>query len=152
MAIAANFRKFPEAMALQFPLRLGKPVWNTKRPTTRRGRAFRAHIAAVVQAVGFRVAPAVAPVPQWWKDAKAKARALAKKIKTSCMGLDFSEKNKTEIPAVGEMYQGKKMTVAMHNRLLMIEIIQAEENSGDPELMAIAQWRRKGLKVINQYI
>lgn len=89
MAIAANFLKFPQAMALQMPLRLGKPVWNTKRPSTRRGRAFRSHIAAVVKAVGFRVAPVVKAVPQWWKDAKAKARALAKEVKEDCIQLDF---------------------------------------------------------------
>jgi hypothetical protein len=90
MAIAANFLKFPQAMALQLPLRLGKPVWNTKRPSTRRGRAFRAHIAAVVKAVGLRVAPVAKVVPQWWKDAKAKARALAKEVKCDCIELDFA--------------------------------------------------------------
>lgn len=89
MAIAANFRKFPQAMALQLPLRLGKPVWNTKRPTTRRGRAYRAHIAAIVKAVGFRVAPIEKTVPAWWKTAKAKARALAKEVKEDCIELDF---------------------------------------------------------------
>jgi len=89
MAIAKNFLKFPEAMALQFPLLLGRPVWNTKRPTTRRGRAFRAHIAAVVKAVGMRVAPAVMPVPQWWKDGQKRARALAKTVKADRIELDF---------------------------------------------------------------
>ncbi|WP_368921454.1 hypothetical protein [Comamonas aquatica] len=89
MAIAKNFLKFPEAMALQFPLLLGKPVWNTKRPTTRRGRAFRAHIAAVVKAVGLRVAPIAMPVPQWWKDSQKRARALGKEAKASRIELDF---------------------------------------------------------------
>lgn len=89
MAIAKNFLKFPQAMALQLPLRLGKPVWNTKRPTTRRGRAFRAHIAAIVKAVGFRVEPVVMPVPDWWKNAKKRARALAKEVKADCIELDF---------------------------------------------------------------
>ena len=150
MAIAANFYKFPEAMALQMPLRLGKPVWNTKRPTTRRGRAFRAHIAAVVKAVGLRVAPVVMAVPQWWKEAKKKASQWAKKIKAQCMELDFSKTE--EIPAVGEIYQGKKMTVAMHQRILLLEIIQYEEKSGNPELMAIAQWRKKSLGFMSQHI
>lgn len=89
MAIAKNFLKFPEAMALQFPLLLGKPVWNTKRPTTRRGRAVRAYIAAVVKAVGYRVAPSVTPVPQWWKDGQKRARALGKDAKASRIELDF---------------------------------------------------------------
>lgn len=89
MAIAANFYKFPEAMALQMPLRLGKPVWNTKRPTTRRGRAFRSHIAAVVKAVGFRIAPVVKPVPQWWRDAQKRARAFGREIRAGVLELSL---------------------------------------------------------------
>lgn len=108
MAIAANFLKFPQAMALQFPLRLGKPVWNTKRPTTRRGRAFRAHVAAVVKAVGFRVEPAAKVVPDWWKNAKAKARALAKKMKSNCVELDFGKPLPT----------AKKTTMSSYSRMI----------------------------------
>lgn len=67
LRITANFRKFPMAMALQLVLPFGKPVWNTKRPTTRRGRAFRAHVARVMKLVGLHVEPVVMAVPQWWK-------------------------------------------------------------------------------------
>ncbi len=91
MAIAANFLKFPQAMALQLPLRLGKPVWNTKRPTTRRGRAFRAHIAAVVKAVGLRVEPVAKSIPQWWKDAQSRARAFRQAVRADLIELDFQK-------------------------------------------------------------
>ncbi len=89
MAIAANFRKFPHAMALQLVLPLGKPVWNTKRPSTRRGRAFRAYITKQMAALGLRREIVKQPVPQWWKDAQSRARAFVKEIKESLIELDF---------------------------------------------------------------
>lgn len=97
MAIAKNFLKFPEALALQFPLRLGKPKWHTSRPTTRLGLAIRAYItraakaaAALPHAVRLEIAGAVKKAaPQWYKDAKRRAQELAKKIKDSCLNLEF---------------------------------------------------------------
>ena len=97
MAIAKNFLKFPQAMAMQWPLPLGKPRWHTSRPTTRLGRAIRAFISRAVKAAAalphaekLELARAVKkPAPQWWRDAKRRAQALAKKIKDSCMKLDF---------------------------------------------------------------
>lgn len=81
MAIAANFRKYAEAMALQLVLPLGKPVWNGKRPTTTLGRAFRAYITAAMKARGLVEYPAEVAMPQWWKDAQAKAKKFAKFMK-----------------------------------------------------------------------
>ena len=97
MAIAKNFLKFPQAMALQWPLQLGKPRWNTSRPTTRLARAIRAFIsraaktaAALPHAEKLELAGATKkPLPQWCKDAKRRAQELAKKIKDSCMNLEF---------------------------------------------------------------
>lgn len=89
MAIAANFRKFPQAMALQLVLQFGKPVWNTKRPTTRRGRTFRAYITKQMAALGLRREIVKQPIPKWWKDAQARTKALSKKIKESCMSLEL---------------------------------------------------------------
>lgn len=89
MAIAANFRKFPHVVALQLVLPLGRPVWNTKRPTSRRGRAFRAYITKQMAALGLRREIVKQPIPQWWKDAQARAKALSKKIKESCMRLEL---------------------------------------------------------------
>lgn len=93
MVIAANFRKYPEAMALQFPLRLGKPRWHTSRPTTRLGRAFRAAVgraAAAAAALPWAERKALGgigkkQVPQWFKDAKRRALALAKQVRAAVM-------------------------------------------------------------------
>lgn len=89
MAIAANFRKFPHAMALQLVLPLGRPVWNTKRPTSRQGRAFRAYITKQMAALGLRREIVKHPIPQWWKDAQARAKNLAKQVKENCMRLEL---------------------------------------------------------------
>lgn len=97
MAIAKNFLKFPQAMALQWPLPLGKARWHTSRPTTRLGRAIRAFISRAVKAAAAlphaekleRAGAVKKPAPQWWRDAKRRAQELAKKIKDSCMNLEF---------------------------------------------------------------
>lgn len=99
MVIAANFRKYPEAMALQFPLRLGKPRWHTSRPTTRLGRAFRAAVgraAAAAAALPWAARLELAkigkkPAPQWVKDAQRRARALGMWVRESLMVLDFEK-------------------------------------------------------------
>ncbi|SFE32878.1 hypothetical protein [Paracidovorax konjaci] len=46
-------------------------------------------------------------------------------------------------PQVGEMYEGKPMTVAKHRRLTLQQLITNEEASGDPELVRIAGLRRR---------
>lgn len=81
MAIAANFRKYAEAMALQLVLPFGKPVWNGSRPTTKLGRAIRAYITKAMKARGLVEYPVQIEVPQWWKDAQARDRAFAKFMK-----------------------------------------------------------------------
>lgn len=81
MAIAANLRKYAEAMALQLVLPFGKPVWNGKRPTTTLGRAFRAYITAAMKARGLIEHPVAPAVPQWWKDAQSAARKFARALK-----------------------------------------------------------------------
>lgn len=99
MVIAANFRKYPEAMALQFPLRLGKPRWHTSRPTTRLGRAFRAAVgraAAAAAALPWAARLELAkigkkPAPQWVKDAQRRARALGMWVREALMVLDFEK-------------------------------------------------------------
>lgn len=50
-----------------------------------------------------------------------------------------------EFPKVGEMYEGKLMTPARHARLICEQLIANEEASGDPELLKIAQFRRRCL-------
>ncbi|PJI98087.1 hypothetical protein CLU85_2892 [Acidovorax sp. 69] len=45
-------------------------------------------------------------------------------------------------PKVGELYEGRPMTVAKHRRLMVEQLVANEEASGDPELVAIAARRR----------
>jgi hypothetical protein len=84
MAIAANFRKFPQAMALQLVIQFGRPTWNTARPTTRHGRAVRAHITRTMKAIGLIIWPEAKAIPAWWKNGQKRARALAKEVKSDC--------------------------------------------------------------------
>lgn len=51
------------------------------------------------------------------------------------------------LPRVGEMHQGKPMTPAKHSRLLTEQLIRNEEASGDPELLRVAAFRRRCLKL-----
>lgn len=46
-------------------------------------------------------------------------------------------------PSVGEMYEGKVMTVAKHRRLMVKQLIANEEASGDPDLVRVAAMRRR---------
>ncbi|MPS91694.1 MAG: hypothetical protein E2585_23850 [Comamonas sp.] len=78
MAIAANFRKYAEAMALQLVLPFGRPIWNTSRPTTRLGREIRSFITKAMKARGLVEYPVAPAIPQWWKDAQTRARAFTK--------------------------------------------------------------------------
>lgn len=90
MAIAANFKKFAEAMALQMVLPFGKPVWNGKRPTTTLGRSIRAYITAAMKARGLITYPVEAAVPQWVKDAQSNARKFARALKNSQEGIHWN--------------------------------------------------------------
>lgn len=116
MVIAANFRKYPEAMALQFPLRLGKPRWHTSRPTTRLGRAFRAAVgtagkaaAALPWAARLELAKiGKKPAPQWVKDAQSRARALGVWVREALMVLKFDQ----EEPAA-PMQSGRAVVVGL---------------------------------------
>ncbi len=156
MAIAKNYRLYPHAMALQLVLPLGRFKWQTSRPTTRLGRAFRAGMtraakaaAALPFAARKELAGIVANVvPQWVKDARSRAQALAKVVKAAQMAINFAtDVLEAKLPKVGEMFQGKKMTVAMHRRLTVLQIIKSEETSGDAKLIEYAAWRRKCLKL-----
>lgn len=106
MAIAKNFLKFPQAMAMQWPLPLGKArAWETPRPKKYQGYGFRTLLSRAAKIASRRAKKALEalpfaekleragavkkPAPQWWKDAKRRAQELAKKIKDSCMNLEF---------------------------------------------------------------
>jgi hypothetical protein len=54
-------------------------------------------------------------------------------------------------PKVGELYEGKPMTVAKHRRLTVEQLIANEEASGDSELVAIAARRRQWAGISPQH-
>lgn len=86
--IASNYRKHPDAMALQLPLPLPhRLVWQTTRPGSRILRAIRAARTKAFQAAGRIAWPQPAATPQWWKDAKDQARSLARQVKAACLVL-----------------------------------------------------------------
>lgn len=88
--IAANFRKYPEAMALQLPLPFGRVlVWALSRPTTRVLRAIRAARGAAFKAAGRVKYPEKKITPSWAKEAARKARELGSKVRQSCMSLSL---------------------------------------------------------------
>ena len=88
--IASNYRKHPEALALQLPLPFGRAlVWALPRPTTRILRQIRAARAAVFKAVGRIVHQVKATTPQWVIDARRLARAFQMQLRDALRELDF---------------------------------------------------------------
>lgn len=88
--IAANYRRHPDALALQLPLPFGRAlIWALPRPGSRVLRAIRAARAAAFKQAGRVRYPVKASTPQWWIDAKRSARALAATIKKALGELDF---------------------------------------------------------------
>lgn len=85
--IAANYRKFPEAMALQLVLVFGRPVWNTTRPSTRIGRALRQAQAAIVKATPQLVRWVKTATPQWFREQARRAKALSAQVLASLESL-----------------------------------------------------------------
>ena len=86
--IAANYRKHPEALALQLPLQFGRLlVWATGRPTTRVLRAIRAARGAAFKAAGRVKYPEKKSTPSWAREAARKVRELGKAVKEACRKL-----------------------------------------------------------------
>ena len=86
--IAANYRKHPEAMALQMVLPFGRAlVWALDRPTTRALRAIRAARAAAFKAAGRVAYPEKKTCPAWVREAAKKARELGRLVKDACRWL-----------------------------------------------------------------
>ena len=91
MAIAANFRKYAEAMAQQLVLPFGRPVWNTSCPKTRLGREICSSITKAMKVGCLVEYPAVPAIRQWWKDAQTRARAFMKFAKDGQLKLALSK-------------------------------------------------------------
>ncbi len=85
--IASNYRRHPEAMALQLVLVFGRCTWHTARPTTRIGRAVRAERSRLVKQTPQVVRWVARSVPAWWKEAQRAAKALAKQVKAAIPAL-----------------------------------------------------------------
>lgn len=93
--IASNYRKHPEALALQLPLAFPRLFrWHTSRPTTRAGRAMRAHNAAAFKAKGYTQAIEQKSRPAWIAAAANAARSLARAVKAACMAIQFDERER----------------------------------------------------------
>ncbi len=91
MAIAANFRKHPEAMALQLVLVFTRFVWHTSRPTTRAGRAIRAAVGRAFKVAPKVVYPVKPTTPQWCRDVGRLVRKLGQSVKEAQIDLDFED-------------------------------------------------------------
>ena len=81
--IAANFRKFPDAMALQLVLVFGRCKWHTARPTQRLVRSVRAARAVLVKETPQLVSWVKMATPEWFKQAKRAARELANQVRAA---------------------------------------------------------------------
>lgn len=93
--IANNFRKYPEAMALQLVLKFGHAlVWALPRPTTRVLRAIRVARGAAFKLAGRIAQPIKPTTPKWSTQAKRRARKLAQLVQKACRPLEFTQPTK----------------------------------------------------------
>lgn len=93
--IASNYRKFPEALALQLVLQWGhRLVWALPRPTTRILRAIRAARGAAFKAAGRVVYPVKRVAPAWVREVGKRARALGAMVRKAQRPLDFNAPRK----------------------------------------------------------
>lgn len=90
--IAQNYRRFPEALALQMVLPWGHGLkWALPRPTTRIGRAIRAARGAAFAAAGRVIYPVKRNTPAWVRDASKLVRKLGEMVRKAQQALDFNE-------------------------------------------------------------
>lgn len=109
--IASNYRRFPEAMALQLVLVFGRCTWHTARPTTRIGRAVRAERSRLVKQTPQVVRWVAKSVPAWWKEAQRAAKALAKQVKAAMLALVWdADADASERPDFDEWMRRQKLT------------------------------------------
>lgn len=113
--IASNYRRFPEAMALQLVLVFGRPVWNTSRPSSRLGRALRYAQAALVKATPQLVTWHKKPAPAWYLKARRTAKELANQVRQALESFvwDLVE---VEGPASRECAEAKVFELLEHSR------------------------------------
>lgn len=86
--IAANFRKFPQALALQMPLQFPhRLTWQTTRPGNRTLRTIRAARAKAFALAGRIAYPIKQTTPEWFRQAAARAKELAASVRARCQRL-----------------------------------------------------------------
>ncbi|QHI96749.1 hypothetical protein GT347_01320 [Xylophilus rhododendri] len=89
--IASNYRRYPQALALQLVLNFGRRlVWALARPTQRRLREIRRLRAAAFARAGRIAYPVVPPVPAWFVQARRAAQQLAQAVRSACLGLAWA--------------------------------------------------------------
>jgi len=82
--IASNYRRHPEALALQLPLPFSRVLrWALPRPGSRVLRAIRAARAAAFKTAGRIRYPEPPVTPAWFIAARRKARELAKTVRAA---------------------------------------------------------------------
>lgn len=79
--IAANLRKYPDAMLSQLELDLA----GTSGASEPQRAAFWTWLMNTGKVIKRRIV-----VPAWWKEAKARAVKLAKTVKAACLALMFA--------------------------------------------------------------
>lgn len=93
--IAQNYRRYPEALALQLPLPWGhRLLWALPRPTTRILRAIRAARGAAFAAAGRIAYPVKRSTPAWVREATQRARKLGKLVRKAQKALEFEAPRK----------------------------------------------------------
>lgn len=93
--IAQNYRRHPEALALQLVLQWGhRLVWALPRPTTRILRAIRAARGAAFAAAGRIAYPMKRSTPAWVREATQRARKLGKLVRKAQRALEFEAPRK----------------------------------------------------------
>ena len=93
--IAQNYRRHPEALALQLVLQWGhRLVWALPRPTTRILRAIRAARGAAFAATGRIAYPVKRSTPAWVREATQRARKLGKLVRRAQRALEFEAPRK----------------------------------------------------------
>lgn len=94
--IANNYRRHPEAMALQMVLPFTRLlVWALPRPTTRLLRAIRAERGAAFKAAGRVAYPVRKTAPSWARALAKKVRDLGKLVKAAQVALVFEPVKRT---------------------------------------------------------
>lgn len=93
--IAANFRKHPEAMALQLVLQFGRAlIWALPRPTTRILRAVRSARAKAFQVAGRIAYPVRRNTPAWVRASAKRSRLLGQMVRKAQRALNFEAPRK----------------------------------------------------------